>query len=49
MKKLPKDPWGREYLYLSPGENSAVDIYTLGRDGAPGGESFDADIANYNL
>ena len=49
LKKLPKDPWGREYLFLSPGENSAIDIYTLGRDGAPGGEEYDADIGNFNI
>ena len=47
LKSLPKDPWGRDYLFLSPGENGAVDIYTLGRDGAPGGEGFDKDIGNY--
>lgn len=47
IKKLPKDPWGREYLYMSPGENSAVDVYTLGSDGAPGGEDASADIGNW--
>lgn len=49
LKRLPKDPWQRDYLFLSPGENGAVDIYTLGRDGAPGGEGFDADIGNFDL
>jgi general secretion pathway protein G len=49
LKRLPKDPWQREYLYLYPGEKGAVDIYTLGRDGAPGGEGFDADIGNFDL
>ena len=49
LKKLPKDPWGREYLYLSPGENGEVDIYTLGRDGSNGGEGVDADIGNFNI
>ncbi|MEM7376908.1 MAG: type II secretion system major pseudopilin GspG, partial [Pseudomonadota bacterium] len=37
LKKLAKDPWQREYVYLNPGERSEIDIYTLGRDGAPGG------------
>jgi general secretion pathway protein G len=49
LKKLPKDPWGRDYLYLSPGEYGPVDIYSLGRDGAPGGEAEDADIGSWNL
>ena len=49
LKKLPKDPWGREYLYLSPGENGEVDIYTLGRDGSNGGDGVDADIGNFNI
>ena len=49
LKKLPRDPWGRDYLYLSPGENGAVDIYTLGKDGSPGGDGFDADIGNYTI
>lgn len=49
LPKLPKDPWGRDYLYVSPGENSDVDIYSLGRDGQEGGEGEDADIGNWNL
>ncbi len=49
LKRLPKDPWGREYLYLSPGEHGDVDIYTLGKDGQPGGEGSNADIGNWNL
>ncbi len=45
---LPKDPWGREYIYLSPGVRGSVDIYTLGKDGLEGGEGADADIGNWN-
>ena len=41
------DPWGREYLYLSPGEYGEVDIYSLGADGLPGGEDQSADIGNW--
>ena len=37
--KVPKDPWGREYLYLSPGVNGEYDIISYGADGAPGGEA----------
>ncbi len=49
LRKLSKDPWGNEYQYLSPGEHSRVDIYSLGADGAIGGEGYDADIGNWNL
>jgi len=44
---MPTDPWGREYLYVNPGENSVVDVYTLGRDGRAGGEGEDADLGNW--
>ena len=47
LDRLPKDPWQREYLYVSPGENGDIDIYTLGRDGQSGGEGEDADIGNW--
>lgn len=47
VKKLPKDPWGREYIFLSPGESGDYDIISYGRDGAEGGEAFDADISNW--
>lgn len=49
LKRLPKDPWGREYLYLSPGEKGEVDIFTYGKDGQAGGEGSNADIGNWNL
>ena len=49
LDRLPKDPWGNPYLYLSPGNNGEIDIYTLGRDGRPGGEDIDADIGNWDL
>jgi general secretion pathway protein G len=48
LDRLPKDPWGNPYQYLNPGNNSEIDIYTLGRDGRPGGEGLDADIGNWN-
>ncbi len=45
IKTLPDDPWGRPYEYRMPGRNgSAFDIYSLGADGAPGGEDDNADI-----
>ena len=46
LEELPIDPWGRPYLYLSPGENNEVDIYSLGADGLSGGEGQRADIGN---
>jgi general secretion pathway protein G len=48
-KKLPKDPWGREYLYLSPGVNGDYDILSYGADGAPGGDGKNKDINNWDL
>lgn len=46
---VPPDPWGRDYLYQSPGrENpSSYDLYTLGRDGRLGGVGEDADITSW--
>lgn len=44
---LPKDPWGRDYLYLSPGRNGPFDVYTLGADGKAGGDGADADLGNW--
>ncbi len=50
LDRLPVDPWGNPYQYLNPGNNNpgSVDIYTLGRDGRPGGEGIDADIGNWD-
>lgn len=44
IKKLPDDPWGKPYLYAAPGRKGAFDIYSLGADGAPGGEGENADL-----
>ncbi len=49
IPRVPNDPWGNAYLYLNPGTNGEIDIYTLGRDGQPGGEDVDADIGNWDL
>lgn len=49
LARMPKDPWDRPYQYLSPGAQGQIDIFTLGRDGAQGGEGEDADIGNWNL
>ena len=45
---LPRDPWGNEYLYLSPGvHNRDFDIWSYGADGEEGGEGEDADVGNW--
>jgi general secretion pathway protein G len=44
VKELSKDPWGGDYVYLSPGQNGDFDLYSLGADRAPGGEGPAADI-----
>ncbi len=49
LARLPKDPWGRPYQYISPGSHGTIDIYTLGADGRPGGEDVNADIGNWSL
>ena len=47
MKKVPVDPWGRPYVYRSPGEHGETDILSFGPDGAEGGEEDDRDITNW--
>jgi general secretion pathway protein G len=46
---VPLDPWGRPYLYVSPGRANptSFDVYTLGRDGKQGGEGEDADVTSW--
>jgi general secretion pathway protein G len=40
------DPWGRPYQYRVPGRNGTFEIFTLGRDNAPGGTGEDQDVVN---
>jgi general secretion pathway protein G len=47
VDKLPTDPWGRPYQYLSPGLHAEVDVLSLGADGTPGGEGANADIGSW--
>jgi general secretion pathway protein G len=49
IEKLPKDPWGNPYQYLSPGIHGEVDVFSLGADGQPGGTGTDADIGSWEL
>ncbi len=46
---VPKDPWGKEYQYLSPGLRNEIDVFSFGRDGQSGGEGVDADIGSWQL
>lgn len=48
LKSVPKDPWGRDYLYLNPGEHGEIDIFTLGADGQAGGTGIDAEVGNWD-
>ena len=47
--KVPSDPWGNDYIYLSPGSHGDFDIISYGQDGVEGGEDWDADIESWNL
>ncbi|MFP4154695.1 MAG: type II secretion system major pseudopilin GspG [Halothiobacillaceae bacterium] len=47
VDRLPEDPWGRPYQYLSPGEHGDFDVYSLGADGQAGGDGANADIGNW--
>jgi len=48
ISSIPKDPWGREYIYEHPSRRSLkYDLYTLGADGIEGGSGEDADVGNW--
>jgi general secretion pathway protein G len=48
ISALPKDPWGREYIYESPSRRFLkYDLYTLGADGVEGGSGEDSDVGNW--
>ncbi len=49
LKRVPKDPWGNDYQYLSPGTQGQFDLYSLGADGKQGGTDLNADIGNWDL
>ncbi len=48
IDRLSKDPWGRDYQFLSPGVHGDIDIYSLGKDGQLDGAGIDSDIGNWN-
>lgn len=49
LKKMPQDPWHRDYQYMSPADGAAFEIRTLGADGREGGEGEDQDLSSLNL
>lgn len=49
LKRVPKDPWGNDYQYLSPGTRGQYDLYSFGADGKQGGSDLNADIGNWDL
>ena len=49
LQSVPKDPWGTNFVYLSPGVHDDYDLVSNGSDGEPGGEGEDADIQSWNI
>ena len=48
-RKVLKDPWGNEFVYLSPGVHGDFDIISYGADGVPGGEGEDKDVNSWEI
>ena len=47
--QVPRDPWGNEYIYLSPGMHGDYDLIAYGPDNEPGGEDKDADVTSWDV
>ena len=47
LDKLPNDPWNHPYQYANPGVRGEIDVYSLGADGAVGGQGLDADVGSW--
>jgi len=48
IDRVPKDPWGNPYVYVSPGVHGEYDISSYGADGVPGGQGEDADVNSWD-
>ncbi|MBF0319268.1 MAG: type II secretion system major pseudopilin GspG [Nitrospirae bacterium] len=48
-RKIPPDPWGHAYVYISPGLHGDYDIVSYGADGVEGGQGKDKDIESWNI
>ena len=46
-KEIPKDPWGNDYVYISPGEHGDYDLISYGADNVEGGEENNRDIVSW--
>ena len=46
--RIPADPWGRSYGYVSPGDHGSYDLWSLGADGLPGGTRQEQDLLNWS-
>lgn len=46
-KEVPKDPWGNDFIYLSPGEHGDYDLISYGADNAEGGEGNNQDVVSW--
>jgi general secretion pathway protein G len=49
VERLPSDPWGGAYQYLSPGVHGEFDVFSYGADGSTGGDGVDADVGNWSF
>ena len=49
QRKIPLDPWGNPYLYVSPGLHGDYDLISYGADGKEGGQGYDADITSWDI
>lgn len=49
MSKIPQDPWGNDYVYISPGAHGSFDLMSYGADGQEGGADEGADVQSWNL
>lgn len=49
LERLPKDPWGRAYVFVIPGVRGEIEVFSFGGDGQPGGSGIDADIGSWDL
>lgn len=48
MDRVPTDPWGSAYVYVSPGAERPYEILSYGADGVPGGDDEDADVHSWD-
>jgi general secretion pathway protein G len=49
LAKIPKDPWGNDYVYISPGEHGDFDLISYGADGEEGGEGKNGDVQSWEI